>query len=125
MRVPRMRWNGDTKEVAMTLGGLMDLVAQHWPFDEQSYPGLVQLAGNTEWRMFALRHILMHQQKAAGRLAEVCEPVDHGAPLDEEKLRLVTRNFLINTLRLASAAGMTAEGLTTAVHNWAALKHAP
>jgi protein-disulfide isomerase len=108
----------------MALGELMDVVTRHWSFDDHSYPGLAQLS-DAQRRAFALRHILMHQQKAAGRLAEVCEPVDHGAPLDEGKLRLATRNFFINTLRLAAAAGMTAEDLTAVVHDWAAQKHVP
>ena len=108
----------------MSLDDLMETVLRHWSFDANSYPVMVGLS-EKDSKVFALRHILMHQNKAVGRLAEVCEPADHGAPLDEEKLRTATRNFLINTLQLASVAGIRAGDLETAVQGWAAQKHAP
>lgn len=108
----------------MNLQDLVALIVENWPFDETSYPGTQGLS-ETERQCFALRHILMHQAKAVGKLSEVVEPHDHGAPLDEEKLRLAIRNFFINTLRLAETAGVSVDELTHSVMGWASEKHQP
>jgi len=108
----------------MELVELTELVAKHWPFDESNYPRMQGLSEGDR-KEFALRHILMHQQKAVAKLTEVIEPLDHGAAPDEGKLRQATRNFLINTLRLAAVAGISAEELAASVQNWLSETHVP
>lgn len=108
----------------MELKELAELVTTHWPFDDGNYPRMHGLQVE-ERQEFALRHILMHQQKAVAKLTEVVEPPDHGAPLDDGKLRQATRNFLINTLRLAVAAGISADELVASVQSWASEAHIP
>lgn len=104
----------------MDLQNLMELVERHWPFDEENYPGLPGVSDRD-----VLKHILFHQIKAATKLTEVVESMDHGAPLDEKKLRQAIRNFLINTLRLADVADISAAELETEVKKWAAELHVP
>lgn len=108
----------------MNIGDLTDIIVKDWPFDVTNYPRLARIP-TEQHREFAIRHILMHQQKACGKLAEVSEPMEHGvvALLDETKLRLATRNFLINTLRLAVVVGITPDQLVRQVQSWAAEKH--
>lgn len=125
----------------MDIEKLMARVVERWPLDEISYPNLKIFASRRnvlerwpfdglddpemeerlvhERRVFALRHILMHQAKALGKLLEAVEPCDHGAQCDEEKLRLTVRNFFINTLRMAEVSGMTADDLVESIRRWA------
>lgn len=108
----------------MDLVALMKTVEDNWPFDEANYPGYDEIPEGERMR-FKLRHILDHQIKAAGRLAGVTELLDHGACLNEAELAHATRNFLINTLRLAAASELSPTELTSLVQQWAAEKHKP
>ena len=108
----------------MDLNNLMAVVFEHWPFDYDNYPRMQKLS-EEEKRAFIIRHILMHQAKAVAKVTEAVEPFDHGAPLDHNKLQLSTRNFFINTLRLASAIGISSEELAAYVQQWVSEKHKP
>lgn len=108
----------------MELQELMDIVVGTWPFDAENYPLMNGLSPERR-KEFVLRHILMHQAKALAKLTEVIEPLDHGAPLDDLKLCQATRNFLINTLRLADVVDMRARALARAIQEWAGEPHIP
>jgi len=102
----------------MDLCTLTDTVVRHWPFNAEHYPILRHLPAE-EHAHFSLGHILDHQIKACGKLAEVVEPLAHGAPIDDFRLHLATRNFLANTLRLAAVAGITPDELAAEMSVWA------
>src|SRR5581483_3462828 len=91
-----------------------------WPFDEANYP---PLAGATdEQRLtFALAHVMIHQRKALGALATLVDRADHGQPLDIREVEPVVWKMLVNALRLAGLAGLSAERLAELIGDWAAL----
>lgn len=94
----------------MDLKTLMKLVEEHWQFTNEEYPGYGALTPPRQ-QLFRLRHILLHQTKAVGYLAQVCEPVEHGQELNTEPLPQIARKFFHNALQLALAIGMTPEDL--------------
>ena len=108
----------------MDLQELSELVSSNWLFTEEYYPALKGLS-EKERRLFSLWHILMHQVKAAGKLSAAIEREEHGILMDEENLRLATRNFLLNTIRLADVANMNMDELEREVGVWISDKHQP
>jgi len=108
----------------MELKELMELIEESWTFDENNHPGIDRLSAD-QVSLFAVRHILMHQQKAVGRLVEAYEPTDHWQPLIKSAVLLAVRNSLVNTLRLASTIGLKASELEGYVLGWAKEHHTP
>lgn len=102
----------------------MKTVKEDWVFDKGNYPPMKSMS-QKEKRVFSVEHILKHQSKALAKATEALERFDHGFPLDEEKLRLSNRNFLINTLRMADVLGVSPEKLAADVQQWADEKYRP
>ncbi|HKP14125.1 MAG TPA: hypothetical protein VJZ91_18530 [Blastocatellia bacterium] len=102
------------------LSGLLELVATSWPFDEANYP---PLAGATdEQRLhFALTHVMIHQQKSLGALAALVDRADHGQPLDLSEAEPMVWKMLVNALRLAGLAGLSAARLAELIGTWSDL----
>lgn len=98
----------------MNLQELMNLVAQNWSFDEKSYPELQECSDKKRIVKFAVQHILQHQVKALGQLAETTESWDHGLEEKNINLRIATRKLFKNTLRLAEILGLSAHDLLSA-----------
>lgn len=101
----------------MELRALMKFVKGTWPFDAHHYPRFGYLP-QEELKQEAIKHIAQHQTKAAGQLAAICDAIDHGKGVDQGEILLITRKFLVNTLRLAEVAGITADTLATSVRKW-------
>ncbi len=108
----------------MELEHLMKLIREEWVFDESNYPPIKSMS-QKEMKIFAIRHTLMHQAKALAKGMEALERFEHGLPLDEEKLRLSTRNFFINTLKMAESMGISPKQLEDEVQQLADEKHKP
>lgn len=96
------------------LDTLIAYIAEHFTFDEETYPEL-RGASEEERLAFAIRHSALHMSKTAGKIAAVSEDVDHGRELDMESLRENTMKSLINTLRLAELVGMSGNDLVQAI----------
>lgn len=107
---------------------LMELIEKAWPFDGKEYPALRGNPPQEVVRDFAVRHIMYHQQKAATRMAEICETKDHEGKItaeDLELLRTTVRKSFINTLRLAAMLEIPAGELMKTATNWATEKLIP
>jgi len=107
----------------MDISELMELVKQNWQFDEEHYPGLP--SDSDVKKLFSLKHVLYHQQKAVGKMAEAIEPYDHGKELNVSLLKLAVRNSFINTVRMACVLGITPHGLAEEVRGWRKENHEP
>lgn len=95
------------------LQDIMNLIDSQYVFNEENYPALKNIGGN-EITMFAIQHSLLHMQKDLGKIATACEAYDHTRILNHKTLTEIesaTVNTLINTLKLASLLGFSAEGL--------------
>lgn len=93
-----------------SLQNLINQFRDTWPFEESEYPGIKGLTGK-ERELFAIRHILLHQTKAVGILAEIVEGWEHGNDVDIDLLGLTVKRFFKNTLRLAEIAQVSADEL--------------
>lgn len=102
----------------MELQKLMEVVEANWHFDGEKYPHLPEGLDIEAQQNFILKHILLHQQKTLGKLAEICESVDHGAEMDLIKLGEVAGKMFVNTLRLAMVSGMPNFRLEVFVQEW-------
>jgi restriction endonuclease Mrr len=82
------------------LDRLIEYTAKHFTFDEGTYP---ELAGASEEQRlkFALRHMAIHFSKTAGKIAGVCDKMDHGKEASMEELKENIPKAFINTIRLA------------------------
>jgi len=117
----------------MTLREALELVKDCWPFDEKNYPDLRALHDHFDRRNFMLQHILLHQQKTLGRLAELFEGLEHYR--DQKTVAMVqnrtetfhraARNFLINALRFNEVMNLKPEEIEEALRHWAKKKHEP
>lgn len=96
-----------------TLTSLLESVAAHYVCDAQSYPALAG-ADAAATQQFVVRHSALHFAKSAGALAGLSESVDHGNALDLQALRALVPKALVNALKLAEVAGMSATELATA-----------
>ena len=108
----------------LNLEYLVKVVREDWMFDKENYPSMKRMSGK-EKRLFAIEHTLKHQTKALAKAMEALERFEHGMPLDEEKLRLSVRNFLISTLRLSDLIGISPKKLADEVQQWADEKYKP
>lgn len=106
----------------MDLGELQAVARVNWTFTERDYPVLARTV-KEDRLLFALRHAILHQQKAAGNLAAIAEAMDHGGPLNRELLVATLRKQLVNTMECASVAGIPALELEADILKWAAEKH--
>lgn len=87
---------------------LSDLLAKKWPFDADNYPEL-EGKSKAELRMFAIKHIILHQAKALGSLSEFVERYDHRkskAFFDDTTATISVVKMFCNTLRLAEIIGL-------------------
>ena len=99
----------------------MDMITGKWPFDSKNYPALGKLDGgfdpDEQVARFAINHIVKHQLKAMGKLAEVMEPFDHGHRQNfvvRDRLDEAVVKSFINAVRLASMTGFSAQKLMEA-----------
>lgn len=93
---------------------LMHLVAQHYVFNEETYPELVG-RGEKEKLAFAIQHSALHFSKTAGKIAAVAEDMHHGAEPDLEDLKKNIPKALINAFRLAELVGMSEKDIVRAI----------
>ncbi len=92
------------------LEDILAFVTKNWIFSEEKYPGLKGL-NHQDRRVFAVRHILEHEMKSLGQLAETIQDCEHGGNFNEQKARDVFAKMLRNTLRLSELLNMSAEEL--------------
>lgn len=100
------------------------LIEERWPFDSATYPELDGKPAAERW-VFAVRHVLEHQAKSLGKLAELCEPKEHVSnpefsASEMGSLQGLSVKFLMNALRLARTSGMDAEDVARHIRLWAA-----
>lgn len=84
----------------------IDIIAKQYCFDEQSYP-VLNGADESSIHKFALRHLLLHMQKSAGKIATALEAEDHGAEIDTALLKEGLAKMHLNTLRMAELLHMS------------------
>lgn len=102
------------------------VVREAWNFNSENYPIMKPLVKKGfERKGFILSHIALHQQKAAGRMAEAIEPMGHGGPLNRATLLKSIRNSIINSLRCADIAGITPDEIEMEIDKWAKEQHVP
>src|SRR5438094_3115655 len=89
---------------------LMSLVVQRWSLDENNYPEMQGL-NETQRMNFALKHGLIHQMKALGKLAAAIEPFDHGGVINEAEAFPAIAKMMNNILLMTDILGMSAEEL--------------
>jgi len=80
----------------MTIDRTSIKVSELWPFNDRNYPQLQTTLPA------AIRHVVLHVTKDAGRMAGAVEPEDHGKTVDYRQLIRSSRNMLVNALRLCS-----------------------
>ena len=98
---------------ADSLQSLMSHIARVWVCNPHRYPALAGMSAE-ERKNFLLKHSLLHIAKTAAKVAAVCESFDHaghGSPEDEEALKVAATKMVVNALKLAEEAGLTAEEL--------------
>ena len=86
----------------MDLDKIMLQLEQGWIFSDLEHPTMQRPCYAD--RLFGVRHILLHQVKAIGRIAEIMERGEHlpGAKVvDWSVAKEATFKMLLNTLRLA------------------------
>lgn len=91
-------------EKSLNLAEILEVVAEQWPLDEQTYP---DMKGHTEpeQKMMAIRHVLLHMIKLSD-VAELVEQFEYGryrAELDiSYHLQLLkrARKMAFNSLRM-------------------------
>lgn len=101
----------------MDLQELYNHANSKFTFDEKSYPALVQLLG-IERENFALKHILIHQQKVLGKISSIMESADHGDPIDKDYMSSEITKLFMNSLQMAGAAGISFEDFSKQVGKW-------
>ena len=96
------------------LDRLKQFISKHFACEPDTYP---ELKGADEKKRlsFEIRHVGLHFEKTAGKVAAVSEDADHGDIIDLPDLQLNIAKSLINTLRLADLAGMSGEDLVRAI----------
>lgn len=93
---------------------LIQFIAEHFPFDEETYPKLKN-ASDQERLLFALNHSALHFGKTAGKIIAVSESADHGGESNIAEIKTNIPKALINTLRLAELVGMTEAEIIQAI----------
>lgn len=97
----------------MDLQELSDLLVKKWPFDIDNYPEL-EGKSRAETRVFAIKHIILHQNKALGNLSEFVERCDHRkskSSFDDTSTTISVIKMFCNTLRLAEIIGLDTQVL--------------
>lgn len=92
----------------MTLQEMIDKVVKGWPFDKKNYKDWYEFWPKDRKMIYALKHILLHQQKALAAVAEVVEKFDHEgnlSPEQEAQIIIAIRKTILNSLRMAEVAG--------------------
>lgn len=95
---------GTYHQVPLTLQQIIDIAAEQWPLDEQTYPDMKGYS-EPEKKMMAIRHVLLHMIKLSD-IAELVEQFEHGryrTELDPDyHLQLLqrARKMAFNSLRL-------------------------
>ena len=69
------------------LDTLIKRIAQHYQFDESSYPETKSLTEEKR-RSFGIRHLSQHFAKTAGKIAAETEPVDHGEAVNKNEIKI-------------------------------------
>lgn len=106
-----MRYN---KAMNGDIDKLIKYIAEHFVFDENTYPELAN-ATDREKHDFAIRHLSLHFSKTAGNISSVSESADHGEEVDIDKIKENIPKSLINTLRLAELVGMREEEIISKI----------
>lgn len=101
----------------MNLEELFALVAEKWPCEEENYPGIDSLPDEKKKR-FEGRHVIFHQLAELGRLADLYERQDHGAPTDVDTDH-AARRMLVNAIKFAITQGLKADDMILLVQDWA------
>lgn len=99
----------------MDIEKLSEFIEERWQFEESNYPPLVGM-DEEEKKRFIARHILMHLQKELGKLARVCEPVDHGKPFDTSQFPEILRDLIIESLRLSKVVGVSTADIIASIN---------
>jgi hypothetical protein len=96
----------------MHLHELIDRLRTTWQFQSDTYPAL-QGANSKEIDRFKRTHVMLHLQKALGRLAEIEEQVDHGmvAAADRALVVDVLAKFVGGAMQMAAVCGIRPEDL--------------
>ena len=92
----------------MPLQEMIDNVVATWPFDKKNYKDWYEFWPQDRKMIYALKHILLHQQKALAAIAEVAEKFDHKgglSPEDEAQIIIAIRKMMLNSLRMVDIAG--------------------
>ncbi len=96
----------------MDLKEIIELVANHWQWNGEAYPGWSRLPDEKSRKEFQRQHVLNHLMKQVGRLAARQERVDHGeADLLGERTALTeqTGKLAATALHYASLSGVSVE----------------
>lgn len=99
---------------AADLSSLMAFIGERYTFTEEHYPDFDQLS--VEQKLcFVVRHNALHMMKSTGKIAAEAEAADHGAPMNEENLKVATTKMLVNVLKLAEELGISGDDLAAHV----------
>ena len=93
-----------------SLQELIDVVDSLFKCDENVYWKLKFLP-KEKWDVEIISHSSRHLTKSAGKLAALCESVEHGASFDKETAKDITFSALATVLKNASMLGLTAADL--------------
>ena len=93
-------------KVLVDIDKLFESLEKTWPFDVGNYFVLDQLPESYK-RLFSFKHVLQHQMKACGRLAEIFENKDHEPNFKmvhrpDREIAEVAAKMVVNALRLAA-----------------------
>lgn len=117
---------GTYRQVSLTLQKTMDIVAEQWPLDEETYPDM-KGRSDPEKKMMGIRHVLLHMIKLTD-IVDFVEKFEHGRYRtelsNEHYLQLLerARKMAFNSLRLLSLLGEQGENLQWWLTNKEALK---
>lgn len=95
------------------LSRLMKHISATWVCDETRYPQLAAMSA-AERQDFVVKHSLLHLMKTMGKIAAVCEHLDHGEPYahkDAAELEASAVKLFVNVLKLADELGLSADDL--------------
>ena len=96
--------------VGVTVDGLLERVGRAYPITNEEYPGADLSTPRTRLK-FAIEHSHKHLSKIVGKLAAQVEEMDHGGPIDQPELEVITAKTLISVLNLAHKLGLSGHRL--------------
>lgn len=94
----------------VNLKEMMTRIDSGYSFTGKTYTALRD-ANLDQQYYFGLVHSLLHMDKAQGKLATQLEAYDHGGVMGDSVLCEVACKQFVNTLKLASHLGLSAEDL--------------